>query len=95
MVKIRRANLADASDIATLIHDYYFDVSRASTIARDLTSDAQSGMFDKLTIDAQNLSSLAVAVARARLCCDAKVDATTDAPLTVKLAGCHRTLHFG
>jgi hypothetical protein len=50
---------------------------------------------DELTIDAENLRSLTVAVARAKLSCDAKLDVTTDGPLTVKLAGCHRTLHFG
>jgi dienelactone hydrolase len=50
---------------------------------------------DELTLSAENLKSAKVAVARAKLSCDAKLDVTTDGPLTVKLAGCHRTLHFG
>jgi predicted esterase len=50
---------------------------------------------DQLTLEAENLRSLQVAVRRARLSCDARLDVTTDGPLTVKLAGCHRTLHFG
>jgi hypothetical protein len=43
----------------------------------------------------ENLRSLTVAVGRAKLSCDAELDVTTDGPLTVKLAGCHRKLRFG
>jgi dienelactone hydrolase len=50
---------------------------------------------DVLTLTAENLKSVKVAPARAKLNCHAKLDVTTDGPLTVKLAGCGRTLHFG
>jgi hypothetical protein len=50
---------------------------------------------DELTLEVENLRSLTVAPARAKLSCDAKLDVTTDGPLTVKLAGCHRTETFG
>ena len=50
---------------------------------------------DELTLEVENLRSLTVAVRRARLSCDAKLDVTTDGPLTVKLAGCSRKLSFG
>jgi dienelactone hydrolase len=50
---------------------------------------------DQLTIDAENLRSITVAPKRAKLDCHAKLGVTTDGPVTVKLAGCHRKLHFG
>jgi dienelactone hydrolase len=63
--------------------------------SRDWGEPGTEPKRDELTLDVQNLRSMTVVAARARLSCDAKVDATTDGPLTVKLAGCHRTLHFG
>jgi hypothetical protein len=45
---------------------------------------------DELTLDVQNLRSVTVAADRAKLSCDAHLDVTTDGPVTVKLAGCHR-----
>ncbi len=50
---------------------------------------------DELTLEVENLRSVKVAVARAKLSCDAKLDVTTDGPVAVKLGGCRRTLHFG
>jgi predicted esterase len=49
----------------------------------------------ELTLNAENLRSLTVAVRRAKLSCDAHLDVSTDGPLTVKLAGCRRKLRFG
>jgi dienelactone hydrolase len=48
-----------------------------------------------LTITATNLSRIVVHPNRARLDCQSKLDVTTDGPLVVKVAGCHRTQHFG
>jgi hypothetical protein len=50
---------------------------------------------DTLTITATNLSRIVVHPQRAKLDCRAKLDVTTDGPLVVKVAGCHRTQHFG
>ncbi len=50
---------------------------------------------DVLHLDARNLSQVVVHVARARLSCHPQLHVTTDGPLTVDLAGCNRTIHFG
>jgi pimeloyl-ACP methyl ester carboxylesterase len=49
---------------------------------------------DVLTLNATNLASVTVDVARARLTCDAEIHAVTDGPLTVHLDGCDRTVHI-
>ncbi|MEJ7876013.1 MAG: hypothetical protein WKF62_05070, partial [Solirubrobacterales bacterium] len=43
---------------------------------------------DKLEINAENISRIAIDAKRARLSCDPKVTGTFDGPLTVKLKGC-------
>ena len=48
-----------------------------------------------LHLNVQNLAQVTVQTARARLSCHSTVAVTTDGPLTVTLAGCGRTLHFG
>jgi dienelactone hydrolase len=48
-----------------------------------------------LTITATNLSQIVVHPRRARLDCRSKLEVTTDGPLVVKVAGCHRTHHYG
>jgi Putative esterase/C-terminal binding-module, SLH-like, of glucodextranase len=50
---------------------------------------------DVLHLDAQNLAQVVVHPGRARLSCHPQLDVTTDGPLTLKLAGCGRTLTFG
>jgi hypothetical protein len=50
---------------------------------------------DTLTITATNLSRIVVHHNRAKLDCRAKLDVTTDGPMTVTVAGCHRKQHFG
>jgi hypothetical protein len=50
---------------------------------------------DALTLTAENLGSVRVDVARAKLSCNPTLDVTTDGPLTVRLSGCHRKLNFG
>jgi hypothetical protein len=50
---------------------------------------------DVLNLDAENLSRVVVHPKRARLGCDAKLRVTTDGPLDVRLAGCHRSESFG
>jgi hypothetical protein len=49
---------------------------------------------DALRLTATNLSRMTVDAARARLSCHPKLDVKTDGPLTVRLAGCGRSLHF-
>jgi hypothetical protein len=49
---------------------------------------------DALVIDAKNLETITIDVARARVSCDAALDVDTDGPLTVTLAGCGKTLQF-
>ncbi len=48
-----------------------------------------------LDLDVENLSRVVVHPRRAKLGCDAKLRVTTDGPLDVRLAGCHRTASFG
>jgi pimeloyl-ACP methyl ester carboxylesterase len=48
-----------------------------------------------LTITATNLSRIVVHPERAKLDCHAKLDVTTDGPLTVTVAGCRRHQTFG
>jgi hypothetical protein len=48
-----------------------------------------------LHIDAENLSRVVVHPGRAELGCDASLKVTTDGPVQVRLAGCHRTESFG
>jgi hypothetical protein len=50
---------------------------------------------DALHLDAQNLARIVVHPRRAGLSCHPTLDVTTDGPLTLRLAGCGRTLHFG
>jgi hypothetical protein len=50
---------------------------------------------DVLNLDAENLSGVVVHPKRARLGCDAELRVTTDGPLDVRLAGCHRIESFG
>jgi hypothetical protein len=47
---------------------------------------------DVLRLTTENLSRVTVHPGRAQLTCDADVEATTDGPLRVKLAGCNRTV---
>ena len=58
-------------------------------------SAPQTTRRDALHLDAQNLAQVVVHTARARLSCHPELDVGTDRPLTVKLAGCGRTLAFG
>jgi len=46
-------------------------------------------------LNARNLSRVVVHPHRAKLGCNAKLRVTTDGPLEVRLAGCHRTESFG
>ncbi len=48
-----------------------------------------------LHLNVHNLAQVTVSTARARLSCHSTLAVTTDGPLTVTLAGCGRTLHFG
>ena len=50
---------------------------------------------DALTINATNLKSLTVDVARAHVDCNVNLTVSTDGPVSVVLRGCHKTLHFG
>ena len=62
--------------------------------ARDWGSAKRAAKKNQLQIKADNLKAVTVNVKRAKLTCKAKVKATTDGPLAVKLAGCGRTLRF-
>ena len=48
-----------------------------------------------LHLDAENLSRVVVHPKRAKLGCDARLRVTTDGPVDLRLAGCHRTASFG
>jgi hypothetical protein len=50
---------------------------------------------DVLHLDAHNLARVTVHPTRARLNCHPTLDVSTDGPLTLTLAGCGRSLHFG
>ena len=49
---------------------------------------------DVLVLEATNLGSITVDMRRARLSCQARLDVTTDGPLTVHLGGCGTTRSF-
>ena len=49
---------------------------------------------DVLHITAQNLATMTIDVARAKVDCAVQLDVTTDGPLTITLAGCGRTVTF-
>ena len=55
------------------------------------TVGAREGVIVLLHLDAENLSRAVVHPKRAKLDCDAKLQVTTDGPLQVGLAGCHRS----
>lgn len=50
---------------------------------------------DTLDITATNLKTASINVRRARVDCNVHLNVTTDGPLTVTLAPCNRTEHFG
>jgi len=50
---------------------------------------------DVLHLRATNIAALTVSVRRARLSCHPRLAVQTDGPLSVRLAGCGRTLRFG
>ncbi|HEX6460275.1 MAG TPA: glucodextranase DOMON-like domain-containing protein [Thermoleophilaceae bacterium] len=50
---------------------------------------------NRLDIDAQNISALTIDPSRAHVSCGAALNVQTDGPVTVTLAGCGRTEHFG
>jgi predicted esterase len=54
----------------------------------------QANAEDVLHLDAENLAQVVVHVGRARLSCDPQLDVTTDGPLSLRLAGCGRTIEF-
>ena len=57
--------------------------------------EGQTNIRDVLHLDAENLAQVILHHSRARLSCHPQLDVTTDGPLTLKLAGCGRTLTFG
>jgi pimeloyl-ACP methyl ester carboxylesterase len=50
---------------------------------------------DVLEVKASNLATAAIALARAGLNCHAQVNVTSDGPVKLTLAGCHRTITAG
>jgi hypothetical protein len=48
---------------------------------------------DRLDIVASNVRTMTIDVSRARVTCHARVHVNTDGPLTIRLAGCGRTIH--
>ena len=50
---------------------------------------------DTLDINATNIATATIAPSRAHVDCSAKVNITTDGPITVTLAGCNRTIQSG
>jgi hypothetical protein len=61
---------------------------------KDWGPDRTAPKTDTLTITATNLSRIVVHPRRAKLDCRAKLDVTTDGPVTVTVAGCHRKQSF-
>jgi len=59
--------------------------------AKDWGEPGSAAPRDVLELTATNLAKVTVHPKRARLGCDAELDATSDGPLTVKFAGCKRT----
>ncbi|MEK6271844.1 MAG: hypothetical protein AABM42_04265 [Actinomycetota bacterium] len=63
--------------------------------SKSWSSATQTTARNVLHLDAENLAQVVVHPGRARLSCHPQLDVTTDGPLTLKLAGCGRTLGFG
>jgi hypothetical protein len=62
--------------------------------SRDWGTPPPAAVRDVLHLDAQNIATATVNVARAGLSCDPELDVTTDGPLALTLGGCGRTLTF-
>jgi pimeloyl-ACP methyl ester carboxylesterase len=50
---------------------------------------------DRIDLNAQNISAMTINVGRANVDCNVALHITSDGPLTVRLAGCDRTVSFG
>jgi hypothetical protein len=50
---------------------------------------------DSITINATNIATASIDVARAHVDCNVALSITTDGPLTVTLPGCNRTVTAG
>ena len=62
--------------------------------AKDWGEPQSAPKRNTLDLTSENLSRITVHPKRAQLGCNADVQATTDGPLRVKLAGCNRTIRF-
>src|SRR5207302_843520 len=63
-------------------------VSRSQSWGQTPTAPVQDG----LVVNATNLATMTIDVARARVTCGVTLDVQTDGPLTIVLGGCGRTL---
>jgi len=50
---------------------------------------------NRIDIDAENIARAVIDPARARVDCSVKLNVKSDGPLTVRLAGCGRTVRAG
>ena len=50
---------------------------------------------DAVDVNATNIATAAIDVARARVDCNAKINVTTDGPIAITLLGCGRVVHAG
>ena len=62
--------------------------------SQDWGSAPLTARRDVLVLSAENLASATIDMRRARLSCDARIDVTTDGPITLRLAGCGVTRTF-
>jgi hypothetical protein len=50
---------------------------------------------DSIDVNATNIATASIDVSRAAVDCNAKLSVTTDGPIAITLAGCHRVVHAG
>ena len=63
--------------------------------SRTWGAPATQAAGNRLDVRAENIRSVTIDPARAKVGCDADVRVTTDGPLTVRLAGCGTSRRFG
>jgi predicted esterase len=66
-----------------------------ASLTQTWSSAAPAPASDMLDVNATNIATATIDVSRAQVDCGAKVNITTDGPITVTLAGCDRTIQAG
>ena len=66
-----------------------------ASLTQTWAAAAPAPASDTLDVDATNIATASIDVSRAHVDCNAKLNITTDGPITITLAGCNRTVQSG